>query len=123
VSAKLEKGAPTKLHQLHQTRPTSILGKEFRAHGNVLRRHRQGVVVGRKSARPGIVGTLDIDHVVVRSMRRIDIVHVHDRVDRASHTGNEARLGLFEIRLDVGLQVDDAAFPNVAIPVGWWSYG
>jgi hypothetical protein len=75
-------------------------------------------VIGGKGPRTGIVGALHVDHVVVRTVRRIDIVHIHNRVDRAADTGNEPRLGLFEIRFDIRLQVDDTAFPNVAVPVG-----
>mmetsp|Transcript_5288 Transcript_5288/g.10181 ORF Transcript_5288/g.10181 Transcript_5288/m.10181 type:complete len:357 (+) Transcript_5288:810-1880(+) len=94
----------------------SILCKKFRSSRNIFGSFRQRVVIGCKGSSTRILGAVQAYRTIFRAMGRNNIVHVHDRVDSATNTWNETSLGHFEISLDIGFQINNAAFPNVSIP-------
>ena len=76
-------------------------------------RHRR--VVGTKSTRSRILGSRQAFLIVDGSVRRLNVAHVHDGIDRTADTGYKDSSRIVAVRVLVRLNVHNGAFPDVSL--------
>ena len=71
-------------------------------------------VIGTKGARTGIAAVVSC-RVIGRTVRRFDVAHVQNGIDRAANPRHKDDFGLLDIRKLVRFEIGDPSRPNISI--------